>query len=169
MTSLFPDMEDSAIFSPCGLFRYRLDRVLGSGPAINFLLLNPSTATATRNDPTIVRCIRRAQSLGFGRLIVTNIFAWRSTNPHGLYKLGDMVGIDNNMAILGGAQDSEIVVLGWGNHGRLQCRGDFVRSLLRDYAGKLRILGTLTGQGQPRHPLYVGYDVPLNRLEGIAT
>ncbi|MEY3307813.1 MAG: hypothetical protein RLZZ413_1851, partial [Pseudomonadota bacterium] len=40
-----------------------------------------STATEFQNDPTVERCERRARALGFGAFRVTNIFAFRATDP----------------------------------------------------------------------------------------
>ena len=63
-------------------YRYALTRVWDPlGPRLSFVMLNPSTATEVQNDPTVERCERRARALGFGGFRVTNIFAWRDTDP----------------------------------------------------------------------------------------
>jgi hypothetical protein len=72
-----------AVFSKCGRFRYSLLRQCNDADdakLINFIMLNPSTADAMKNDPTVERCCKRAQALGYDRLIVTNVFALRSTD-----------------------------------------------------------------------------------------
>ena len=88
-----------AVFSKCGLFRYSLLRQwnnAGNAKLINFIMLNPSNADATKNDPTVERCCKRAQALGYGRLIVTNVFALRNTDPAALYAAADAVGPRND-------------------------------------------------------------------------
>lgn len=52
-----------------------------------FIGLNPSTADETQDDPTVRRCIRYAQSWGYGALYMTNIFAFRATDPR-VYESG---------------------------------------------------------------------------------
>ena len=80
----------SAIFSECRKYRYQLHRQLGSHPsAVTFVMLNPSTADAYKNDPTVARCMDFALRWDFGRLIVVNLFALRSTDPQGLYAAND--------------------------------------------------------------------------------
>jgi hypothetical protein len=43
----------SAVLSVDGLYRYRLSRAWGRGPSLAFIMLNPSTADAGIDDPTI--------------------------------------------------------------------------------------------------------------------
>ena len=73
--------QSGASFSPCGTYRYTLWRRWSFVPPATFVLLNPSTADATRNDPTVERCERRARELGCGGIRVANLFALRSTDP----------------------------------------------------------------------------------------
>jgi hypothetical protein len=90
----------SAVFSDCQRYRYRLDRVWNpDSPPLAFGMLNPSTADHERNDPTIERCERRARALGFGSLVVWNLFAYRTTSPEILRKQTDPVGPQNNLFI----------------------------------------------------------------------
>ena len=66
---------------------------------VHFIMLNPSTATESQNDPTVERCERRARSLGYGAFSVTNIFAWRETDPRKMEKVSDPVGPKNDSII----------------------------------------------------------------------
>lgn len=50
-------------------------------------MLNPSTADAEIDDPTITRCIGFAKSWGFGGLMVGNLWAYRATDPKELKKI----------------------------------------------------------------------------------
>ena len=143
-----------ALYSPCEGYRYRLDRRWGSGGALCFVMLNPSTATEAANDPTIERCQRRAARMGFGALSIVNLFAWRETSPANLRRAPEPVGPETDRVILETAREAELVVAGWGVHGAHLGRDAAVRALLAGLP--LTHLG-LTKHGQPRHPLYVAY------------
>lgn len=151
------DAESEAVYSDCERFRYLLTRTWGRGPKALFVMLNPSTATEVQNDPTVERCERRARALGFGAFRVTNIFAFRATDPRVMRAAVDPVGPANDAAILDSVPWADSIVCAWGNHGLHLDRGDQVTALLRSTGVPLFHLG-ITGQGQPRHPLYVGYD-----------
>ena len=64
-------------------------------------MLNPSTADEVRLDPSCTRARVYAERWGFGGLIVTNLFAWRATDP------------DEMKA----ARESALLLCAWGNHG----------------------------------------------------
>ncbi len=154
--SLFPE-QTGATFSPCTHYRYTLWRTWdASKPSCLFLMLNPSTADEVDNDPTVERCQRRALAMGFGSLVVCNIFAYRSTDPGALYDLSDPIGPENDAAILAQASRAGLVVCGWGKHGALHGRGNAVLSMLRSAGVKPHAL-QINGDGSPKHPLYVGY------------
>jgi hypothetical protein len=150
------DAASEAVYSDCEKYRYLLTRVWAPGPKALFIMLNPSTATEVQNDPTVERCERRARALGFGAFRVTNIFAFRATDPKVMRAEADPVGPGNDAAILGSLGWADAVVCAWGNHGLHLDRGRKVEAMLRKAGSPLTHLG-LTGQGQPRHPLYVGY------------
>lgn len=150
--------ESGAMFSPCRKYRYRLWRTWGeSAPAV-FVMLNPSTADETDNDPTVERCERRAKAMGFGGLRVANIFALRSTAPAALYASDDPIGKDNDAAIIESVSGSGLVVCAWGTHGNLLRRGEKVLEMIRG-SGIVPHYLKLNNDGTPKHPLYVGYDV----------
>jgi hypothetical protein len=145
--------DSGAEFSDCRKWRYLLWRCWDqSGPVANFLMLNPSTADEAKLDPTCSRARAYAEAWGYGALIVTNIFGWRSTDPRALRRVRDPVGAANDAAILRAAGEADLVVCAWGNHGIE--RGREVEELLRKTKTKLHIL-RLTGAGQPGHPLYL--------------
>lgn len=151
-------MEQGARFSPCRKWRYELWRRWGDGPTVLWLLLNPSTADETANDPTVERCERRTRAMdGYGGYEVCNIFALRSTHPKALYRAADPIGPDDDAAILIAAQTCERVICGWGNHGRLHNRGAQVLAMLRGNGIEPECL-RVTQVGEPGHPLYIGYD-----------
>jgi hypothetical protein len=144
--------EAGARFSRCRRWRYLLWRRWASGPAANFLMLNPSTADEVKLDPTCARARAYAEAWGFGALIVTNIFGWRATDPQALRRVRDPVGSGNDAAIVRAAREAALVVCAWGNHGLFQSRSLSVRELLGNH--KLHVL-RLNGSGEPAHPLYL--------------
>ena len=151
------DAVSEAVYSDCEQYRYILTRTWGAGSKALFVMLNPSTATEIQNDPTVERCERRARALGHGAFRVTNIFAFRATDPKVMRSVADPVGPDNDAAILDSVAWADVVVCAWGNHGLHLGRGEQVARLLRQTGMPLFHLG-LTGQDQPKHPLYIGYD-----------
>lgn len=122
-------------------------------------MLNPSTADENVNDPTVERCRRRAEMMGYGGLVVINIFAYRSTDPRELKKKNiDPVGMQNNMQIVEAGKRCKMVICGWGKHGSLHGRGKEVLEMMKFWGIKTRAL-RLNKDGSPAHPLYIGYDV----------
>ncbi|MGQ0565325.1 MAG: DUF1643 domain-containing protein [Gemmobacter sp.] len=158
-------MVGDALISPCGTWRYRLDRSWDDdGPTLAFLMLNPSTADATASDATLRGCLRRAVDGGFGRLRVLNLFALRATDPAALRLAPDPVDPGNEYALTTGLADltapGDRLVCAWGNGGALDGRGTLVARRLRARRLALHHLG-LTATGAPRHPLYVPRHQPL--------
>lgn len=153
------DAASTAVYSPCEAYRYLLTRVWNpAGPKALFVMLNPSTATEFQNDPTVERCERRARALGFGAFRVTNIFAFRATDPRVMRAVGDPVGPANDAAIRASAMDwADRIICAWGTHGAHLGRGAQVEALLRGTGQALFTLG-LSKDGHPKHPLYIGYD-----------
>lgn len=144
-------MKRTAIISDCGLYRYSLTREwdpeLGR---VLFVMLNPSTADARSDDPTIWRCIAFAMSWGFGSLEVVNLFAYRATCPHALVEVADPIGPENDRHIGEAVDRANLVIAAWG------CRGGLYRrdAAVRPYMAAAKCLG-VTKAGHPRHPLYV--------------
>jgi len=140
-----------AEISECGIYRYRISRIWNmDAPHVLFVLLNPSTADAIVDDPTLGRCMSFAREWGYGGLIIVNLFAARSANPKMLKEVKDPVGPENDKWIKEEAEKASLIVLGWGNHGSLRNRDKKVLPWLKE----ARCLA-VTKQGQPSHPLYL--------------
>ena len=173
---------NGAVISECGNYRYWLHRSwpIGIGWTV-FVMLNPSTADADKDDPTIRRCIQFAKGFGSKGLIVVNLFAWRATDPRTL--LGyrqDYVGPENHAYIVraceiaaqhdvsefGDISVSGRVICAWGTH-RCATRERVMETMgWIDVAyGEAVCLGH-TMNGAPKHPLYVRGDTPLERFKG---
>ncbi len=149
-------MEKGAELSPCKTYRYALWRKWSDTPPVLFIMLNPSTADESQDDPTIRRCIAFAERWGHGGIIVGNLFALRSPYPNDLQTATDPIGPENNQWLSHLASQSNKVIGAWGNHGSLLNRGEEVATLFPN----MFCFGQ-TKHGQPRHPLYVAADTPL--------
>jgi len=172
----------SAILSPLGLHRYRLERDIQSNPdlwpaaggtfcgglTIAFFGINPSTADATINDPTVRKWIGFCERWGARRFIVGNAFAWRSKAVRDLSQQPDAIGPDNDYHLTAIARDADLLVPCWGSRDKLpgwmQPRLGDVLDLLRASGKPLMCFGTTAG-GDPLHPLYLPYHTPLRPLE----
>jgi len=141
-----------AVISECGRYRYRLYREWAKSERMPVLwvMLNPSTADASIDDPTIRRCMAFSKAWGYGAMWVGNIFAIRSTDPSILADVGaeQARGPDNSRHVLAMCHESALVVCAWGVHG-----GTHIPSFLQ-CPGGLWHLGLTKGRA-PRHPLYV--------------
>lgn len=172
-----PAVTKSADISPCGTYRYRLTRSWDDQASImRFIMLNPSTADADVDDPTIRRCMGFARREGCGSIVVVNLFAYRATKPADLteaimerhsHAWEGREAINQEIARAALSQragNPAPVVAAWGANWRALSRRGISRPSVESYAekvgAKLTCLG-LTGQGDPRHPLYVKGDAPL--------
>lgn len=144
----------SAIFSPCRTWRYSLtrewDRKLGS---VLWVGLNPSTATETEEDPTIRRCMRFAQSWGYGGIIMSNLFAFRATEPKDMMAAVDPVGPENDFWLRKLSIEAGVTVAAWGVKGVFRGRDKDVTDRLLCVADLMCLKHTK--DGHPWHPLYV--------------
>jgi hypothetical protein len=148
-----------------GKFRYVLTRDLGgTGKPLVFCMLNPSTADATQDDPTIRRCIGFARRENASMLVVVNLYAYRATQPAQLANDGWQVGEMNDRVLKWAAGDNQEIVCAWGAHGQ-RARVAAVCTILRSEGARLRCFGH-TQHGAPRHPLYIRGDAPLVPYHG---
>lgn len=156
-------MNQRAVISPCGSYRYMLTRPSEhlfptTGPAV-FVMLNPSTADAEQDDPTIRRCRGYARSWDCAGIVVANLYAFRATSPKALLTCPDPVGPDNDEWLRELALEHKEIVCAWGANANPKRAAEVVK-IFRDAGAKLWCLGT-TKSGAPRHPLYVKGDQPL--------
>ena len=154
---------DGAVLSACGTYRYRLDRWWDDGTCVTWLMLNPSTADATIDDPTIRKCMGFSKRWGFGRMIAVNLFALRATDPRKLAKNTDPVGPENDWYIRQAFKDSRQVVCAWGclQHLTPNLRPRIRRVLslaIEEYLPDDIVTLGYRKDGAPRHPLMLGYD-----------
>lgn len=151
----------SAVFDTTDDYRYLLTRIWDPTlPLACWVALNPSTATAAKNDATLTRIVDFTARFGCGGLAIVNLFAVRSRHPQILTRHAEPVGEYNDLFIRNAAQSTRggpvIAAWGtWGHHKRLRDRATHVTRLLNDCGAQLRSLGTTADSSgrQPLHPL----------------
>lgn len=139
---------------------------LGAGGTVHFVMLNPSTATDTVDDATIRKCVGFGKRWGFSKLVVTNLFAYRTTYPTDLASLiGDghidlATGGELNCGFaLEAVETSDMTVCAWGDCGEAFLKHTPIPSIL--CAFELFCIGT-TKNGSPLHPSRAPYtEAPL--------
>lgn len=146
-------VESWAEISEDGLYRYMLGRRWDhSLPECVFIMLNPSTADASQDDPTIRRCISFAKSFGCGSLLVGNLYAFRATYPRDLFRSDEPTGGErNDAALIKLLARSSVTVAGWGYRAKAKRVAEVLRL---PGADQLTALAT-TKYGAPRHPLFL--------------
>lgn len=153
-------LEASAVID--GEYRYALRRSWADRSNVGrpfrwlaFVMLNPSTADGTKDDPTIRRCVGFARSWGFDGITVANLFALRATDPTAAISHPSPIGPRNDAAIAAAVQEAELVVAAWGALGCVPYRARAADvEILATRWRPLHALG-LTKEHGPRHPLYV--------------
>ena len=143
-----------AVFNETRTHRYLLERRWRTGKLLTWIMLNPSTADAFDDDPTIRRCINFAKRDGYAGIKVVNLFALRTPDPHKLQTHPDPIGACNDRMLREATQD-EIAVAAWGAGGKLRDRGRTVIARLTAYDVAMVCLA-VTKDGQPVHPLARG-------------
>lgn len=157
-------MTASATFSEDRMYRFTLRRVWDESlPTFVVIGLNPSTADETIDDPTIRRCIGFAKRENCGSLLMLNLFAFRATDPKDMRSAKDPFGNNNLEVIIEETSKAYAsggtIVCAWGNHGEYRTHGHQV-------AGCLKVPAFCFGKTksyQPKHPLYLKSDAPLER------
>jgi hypothetical protein len=143
----------TAEISDCGKYRWWLQRRWSDGPIVSFVMLNPSTADAEQDDPTIRKCIAFAKSWGFGMLDVRNLYPYRATDPKNLAKAVesgiDIRGGDRGLRELTLCVGASLVIAAWGAYPCLSRQQEFLMALNKAVwcIGKNK-------DGSPVHPLY---------------
>lgn len=159
---MITNIRKDAYISSCGGYRYRLERWWDeSKPPCLFVMLNPSTADASNDDPTIRRCIAFAKSWGYGGIWVVNLFALRTPSPKEMMENPKPNPGDEEYQmklVMDFVREKKgICIAAWGAHGWWQQQNQKVIKWFRDKNIPLFALG-FTKDGHPKHPLYVRGD-----------
>ncbi len=157
----------TAVISQDGRYRYELTRHWNNKlDPLFWIMLNPSTADATSDDPTIRRCISFAKSWGYGGIKVYNLFALRSPHPIRITTVPGPVGPENDKWLISASRSGRQIIAAWG-----ACRTPLVMQraarVIRLFSRTRRFapmcLG-MTRTGDPKHPLYVPRNAELEPL-----
>lgn len=156
-----------AVLSPCGVYRYTLEREFGNyedgtpyagAGAIMFVMLNPSTADASQDDPTIRRCLGFAHRFNFRELLVANVYSFRATDPSELWTTHHKLrGPEHEYYFAGLAFRAHRVVMAFGNHAASPDRRLIEKLLTDNFSGDPCCLKR-NKDGSPAHPLYLPAD-----------
>lgn len=160
-------IERAATISPCERYRYMLSRKWAPGPTVLWVMLNPSSADALKDDPTVLRCISFSRSWGAGRLEIVNLAAWRTSHPDELHDAELPIGPDNNATItmaagLAMSEPGGRIVVAWGSSMRFDDLAPyFFRGRDQEVLKKLQAFGDVyclgaTKTGAPIHPMARG-------------
>lgn len=162
--------DAGAAITPCGRYRTALWREWGNGSSrCLFIMLNPSTADASLDDPTIRRCIDFTKRWGHNALDVVNLFSWRATDPRELLTASDPVGPGEPIIEAISRGSCRRVICAWGSPTLSRLKklvieraAEVWRTILLTQrfhnAPPIECLGVAKG-GQPRHPLYIPRDL----------
>jgi hypothetical protein len=146
---------DVAIFSECGAYRYLLTRGEAEGQTLGVVMLNPSTANAFKDDPTIRRVRKFGAAWGYKRILIGNLFALRSPHPRDLFGVDDPVGPQNDKFLARILNSSATTLVAWGRNALAPARARSVVGFAHAHRIELVCLGT-TKDGSPIHPLARG-------------
>lgn len=155
-------MMMSAVISDCTLYRYELVRVWDKSLSLlSIVMVNPSTADHTKNDQTIVKVMGFARLLGYGGIIVVNLFAFRATDVNELKTAVDPVGRQNIHYIFCAMVRTPMTLVAWGASSklphRLRDQWRKVSNMAHMMNRTLYCLGTCN-DGHPKHPLTLPYN-----------
>ena len=158
--AFFPPLGSGAQLSPCRRYRFHLWRGWSEeGGRVAFLALNPLTADAEQDDPTVRRMIGFAKAWGYGGLDLVNLYAWRATDPIDLIAaesagMCTSGGDVNDRCIVNVARNARRVIACWGAFPQARERGEEVAALLDEAGVPLECI-SWTKTGAPQHPLYL--------------
>lgn len=138
-------------------YRYRLWRIWDHDkPLVCYVMLNPSHATDETSDNTMTRAAKAAAMMGFGGMIIVNLFAIRSANPAIIQDHPNPVGPENDAHIQAAVSDTEAVFAAWGEAGSTTYR-ERAKMVVDLVDSDIYVL-LLTAAGHPHHPARLSYD-----------
>ena len=154
-----------------GCYRWSLRRAWGQGPCVGWAMLNPSTADATRDDPTLWQIMCISLRLGFGSLVVVNVYPFRSSTIQGLGKwlqtwshyalepdINARAAVEwNQIKAAKALRGCETVVAAWGASASKTDVATWISKVEDGLGGPIawKCLG-VTASKAPRHPLARG-------------
>lgn len=155
------DADTQAVLSECGRYRYFLRRIWDADlPLLAVCMLNPSSADAEKDDPTVRKLTNVATRWGYGGLAIVNLYPLRASKPSVIWDSPDRADNGNDEwldAIIKEAESNgNKLLVAWGNDGNYEGLADqFIERVKQASNVELITLG-LTGDGHPRHPMALG-------------
>lgn len=144
--------ESGAMFSKDGKHRYCLWRTWNHVKKVALCIgLNPSTANAASNDPTIERLVQTLTRLDYGGIRMVNLFSWISTSPSELVVRKKDEEIDFGY-IFGQALICQEIIFCWGQFPQAKERAERVMNFFTD-----AVCFGVNKDGSPWHPLAMFY------------
>ncbi|MDO2396066.1 DUF1643 domain-containing protein [Mycobacterium avium subsp. hominissuis] len=165
-----PHVERDAEFSADRTYRHWLTRRWGTGPELMFVSLNPSDANEHRDDATTRRDMQFAEDFGYDAALLMNLYAGVSRDPEQLARMADPIGPETDARLDRAAAEHDVIVFAWGaNADPARARAVATRlwRVAAATGGTVAVLGW-TEDGQPRHPLRLRRDTPLQCLTASA-
>lgn len=144
-------IKRDATFSDCGKYRYQLIRQWGDGPVAMCIGLNPSTANANTDDPTIRILMKHLDALGFKKLIMTNLYAYVTSSPAKLWEVPNPQ-MDNDKWLMMSVRDSHAIIFCWGAQKGI----DYRTKQMREWFPAALCFGKVKN-GEPMHPMALMY------------
>lgn len=157
--ALAGDIESHAVFSDCERYRVLLSRRWRSETArpgyVLWIGMNPSTADAKFDDPTVKKERKYTNRWGYSHYVKCNVMDYRATKPKMLLEPGVIPCSEENLkAIIEAAKGASLVMLAFGApHKKLRIYGERVVDELTKLGIPLYCLAH-TKDGLPAHPLY---------------
>lgn len=158
-------------------YRYVLEVLLTSGVDNNPLIVilkNPSTADATKTDPTTNHVEAWARHHGFTSVTYLNLFAYRAVKPTMLkeFSYEDIVGPQNNHRLNQYLRHDSTVIIAWGNPNGINKtvydkRIREVRLRIRSKKATAHVVKRISDGGYPLHGLCWGRDFPYHKVYGL--
>lgn len=148
------DIQKGAVLSSCETYRYQLWRIWDdTKPKVMFLMLNPSTADANKDDATIRKCMRYSIKWNYGGFYVGNLYGYRATDRSVIKSVDNPIGDENQNHLLELSKKCDKIVCAWGNE---EGRPERIFSILDNlYYLKLN----KDREQSPAHPLYLKGDL----------
>lgn len=139
-----------AKFSDCGKYRYALWRIWDrTKPLVMFIGVNPSTANAEADDPTIQSVTRISEHNGYGGFYMMNLFGIISSDP-AILKSNEVDPMGENLRYISIVNRwCKDVVFAWGTFKEAK---QVCQEFIDAYPNALCIYQTK--DGSPTHPLF---------------
>lgn len=157
------NIKKDGYISRCRKYRYYISREWNKDLAkISFILLNPSETDLYEDNQTIRKVMGFAKGLGYGGIYLLNLYSYREANPKNLKTIIELkgeeyaIGKENFKVIKKLTNNSEYVIFGWGNNAKDFPMTYKIYDLVENE--KIRALD-ITKQNQPKHPLYLRYNI----------